>query len=116
MRLPAISGIIDRRILANYRVDPDSMAKVLPPPFQPQLVNGYAVGGICLIRLKNVGPKMLRLPWGIGSDIEQIESSHFGDLCRFPEGTTTFDCALLMRDIVHEWHGRPDLCCSSCGA
>ena len=24
MRLPAISGVIERRILANYRVDPDS--------------------------------------------------------------------------------------------
>ncbi len=244
MRLPAISGIIDRRILANYRVDPDYIANVLPPPFQPQLVNGHAIGGICLIRLKNVRPKMLPLPWGIGSenaahriavewqteigvrqgvyiprrdtdsrlnswaggrifpgvhhhasfevnesdhhlsvtmasddglanvhvsgllgdhfpndsafdslesasrffergslgysdtrtdgrfdglelkcegwhvqslDVERIESSYFDDLSRFPQGTATFDCALLMRDVVHEWHGRPDLCCSSSG-
>ena len=51
MRLPAISGIIDRRILANYRIDPEVMAKALPSPFRPQLVNGWAIGGICLIRL-----------------------------------------------------------------
>lgn len=68
MRLPAIRGIIDRRILANYHVDADYMAKVLPPPFRPQLVNGYAIGGICLIRLKNIRPKILPLPWGIGSE------------------------------------------------
>lgn len=245
MYLPAIRGIIDRRILANYRVDPACMAKVLPAPFRPQLVGGYAIGGICLIRLKKVRPKMLPIPWGIGSenaahriavewntdagvqrgvyiprrdtnsrlnswaggrifpgvhhyasfevsesdqglsvtmtsedgmanvhvscsvtnritdgsvfdsvesaskffeqgslgysntrtdgrfdglelncnnwqvqalDVERIESSYFGDLFEFPEGTVTFDCALLMRNIDHEWHGRPDLCCTAISA
>jgi len=240
MRLPVISGIIDRRILANYRIDPARMAKVLPPPFRPQEVNGYAVGGICLIRLKRVRPKMLPFPWGICSenaahrmavewdsdgrtqqgvyiprrdtssvlnsvaggrvfpgihhharftvaerdehyavamrsddgaakvqvsgtvttdfpeaslfgsldaasrffemgslgysdtktegrfdgleldcqgwqvqalDVDSIESSYFEDRSRFPSGSVEFDCALLMRDIPHEWHGRSDLCC-----
>ncbi|MEL7500781.1 MAG: DUF2071 domain-containing protein [Planctomycetota bacterium] len=241
MRLPAISGIIDRRILANYRVDPTCMAAALPPPFRPQIVDGYAIGGICLIRLKRVRPKMLPIPWGIASEnaahriavewdsngqtkhgvyiprrdtssmlnslaggrifpgvhhhakfkiveqgdhysvtmtsddggaqvhvsgsvsttisdssvfdslesasnffelgslgysdtktngkfdglelqcenwhvdslnVDQIQSSYFEDQSRFPAGSVEFDCALLMRDIVHEWHGRPDLCCS----
>ena len=241
MRLPAISGIIDRRILANYRVDPTCMAAALPPPFRPQVVNGYAIGGICLIRLKQVRPKRLPVPWGIGSenaahriavewesngqtmhgvyiprrdtnsmlnafaggrifpgihhharfavaengnrysvtmtsddghakvavsgsvvpeisdssifdslesassffelgslgysdthaegkfdglelhckswhveslDVDTIQSSYFEDPSRFPNGSVEFDCALLMRNIVHEWHGRPDLCCS----
>lgn len=240
MRLPAISGIIDRRILANYRVDPDCMAAALPAPFRPQLVNGFAIGGICLIRLKQVRPKRLPIPWGIGSenaahriavewesngqtmngvyiprrdtdsmlnslaggrifpgihhhakftvlesgdhysvtmasdygeakvhvsgtiapaisessvfdslesaseffelgslgysdtntigkfdglelqckdwhveslDVDKIQSSYFEDRSRFPNGSVEFDCALFMRDIVHEWHGRPDLCC-----
>lgn len=242
MRLPAISGIIDRRILANYHVDPACMAAALPPPFRPQIVDGYAIGGICLIRLKQVRPKLLPIPWGIGSenaahriavewdwngqtmqgvyiprrdtdsmlnslaggrifpglhhhamfnvvenddqysitmnsddgtatvhvsgrvaaalpdssvfasldlaseffaqgslgysdtntkgkfdglelqcknwhveslDVDAIQSSYFEDSSRFPAGSVEFDCALLMRNIVHEWHGRPDLCCSA---
>jgi len=241
MRLPAISGIIDRRILANYRVDPACMSAALPAPFRPKIVNGYAIGGICLIRLKRVRPKLLPIPWGIGSEnaahriavewesngqtmqgvyiprrdtnsmlnslaggrlfpgvhhrakftviekdddysvtmasddgvagvhvagsvtskfadssvfdslksaadffelgalgysdtntigkfdgielqcenwqveslnIDRIQSSYFEDRSRFPRGSLEFDCALLMRDIVHEWHGRPDLCCT----
>jgi hypothetical protein len=241
MRLPAVSGIIDRRILANYRVAPTCMAAVLPAPFRPQIVNGYAIGGICLIRLKRIRPKRFPIPWGISSEnaahriavewesndqtmcgvyiprrdtnsllnslaggrlfpgihhhaeftvvenddhycvsmasddgaanvhvvgsvtssiagssvfatlaaaseffaqgslgysdtksagkfdglelqcknwhveslnIETIHSSFFEDQSRFPSGSVEFDCALLMRDIVHEWHGRPDLCCS----
>ncbi|MEM8670395.1 MAG: DUF2071 domain-containing protein [Planctomycetota bacterium] len=240
MRLPAIRGIIDRRILANYRVDPAFMSAALPRPFRPKLVGGYAIGGICLIRLKQIRPKHFPLPWGIGSenaahriavewdangeiaqgvyiprrdtnsllnslaggrvfpgvhhhatfkvtegsdhfsvtmesndntanvhvsgsitgqfpqssvfesiesashffergsvgysdtqvaglfdglelacetwhvdslDVDAIRSSYFEDPSRFPVGTTEFDCALLMRNIVHEWHGRPDLCC-----
>ncbi len=240
MRLPAISGVIDRRILANYRVDPACMAELLPPPFRPQIVNGYAVGGICLIRLKQVRPKILRFPVGIRSEnaahriavnwessgrtvsgvyiprrdtdsilnslaggrvfpgvhhhasfkvletedqysvtmnsddgqakvhvsgrvsssllkdsifgtlgaasgffergslgysdtrtegvyhglelkcngwcvesleVDAIESSYFEDVSRFPAGSVEFDCALLIRNIVHEWHGREDLCC-----
>ena len=35
-----------------------------------------------------------------------VESSYFDDRAIFPEGSVTFDCALLMRGIEHEWHGR----------
>ncbi|HBE71818.1 MAG TPA: hypothetical protein DDW52_27050 [Planctomycetaceae bacterium] len=242
MRLPAISGVIDRRILANYRVDPDCMAAALPAPFRPQVVNGFAIGGICIIRLSRVRPKQLPIPWGVGSEnaahriavqwesggrtlngvyiprrdtssmlnslaggrifpgvhhhakftvsetsdhysvtmasddgeasvhvagtvaptisassvfdslesasnffqlgslgysdtntngkydglelqcenwhvesleVDEIRSSYFEDQSRFPSGSVEFDSALLMRDIVHEWHGRPALCCSA---
>jgi hypothetical protein len=240
MQIPVIQGIIDRRVLANFHIDPDVMADVLPPPFRPKLVTGYAIGGICLIRLKNVRPRFLPFPWGIGSEnaahriavewdvdgqtqegvyiprrdtdsrfniwaggtifpgihhhamftneesdgyisvdmqsddgnarvhvagrvtdhlpdasvfssvadvseffergslgysvtrtegrydglelnctnwhvepleIETVESSYFADESRFPKGSVEFDCALLMRDIHHEWHSRKDLCC-----
>src|SRR5262245_25155189 len=68
MRLPVIRGVIERRILVNYRVDPDVLAVLLPPPFRPQVVNGYGVAGICLIRLGQIRPS--GLPWwlGIGSE------------------------------------------------
>ncbi len=244
MRLPAITGIIDRRILANYRVDPDSMATVLPAPFRPQVVDGYAIGGICLIRLKQIRPRWFPASWGFGSEnaahriavewdsngqamqgvyiprrdtnsklnslvggrlfpgihhhsqfsvaeqgeqysvtmessdgaakvhvtgavapsiptssvfasvesaseffergslgysdtktdgkfdglelecqnwrvealqVDAVESSYFEDPTRFPSGSVEFDCALLMRDVDHEWHSRPDLCCWAVG-
>ena len=241
MRIPAITGLIERRILANYRIDPEVMARFLPPPFRPKLASGYAIGGICLIRLEGIRPKFLPLPWGIRSenaahriaveweqdgrlrdgvyiprrdtdswlntfaggtlfpgihyhasftvkesgghffvqlisddgdtkvlvsgrvaerlpessvfstlaaaseffesgslgysltrtngryhglelscknwhveplDVDSVESSFFENESAFPRGSAAFDCALLMRGIQHEWHGREDLCCS----
>jgi hypothetical protein len=47
--------------------------------------------------------------------VERIESSFFDDNERFPTGTIEFDCALLMRNIQHEWHGRPSLCAAFVG-
>ena len=243
MRLPAIRGIIDRRILANYRLDPDVAARLLPPPFRPTLAGSHAIAGICLIRLKHVRPALLGFPAsaGVGSEnaahrfavewdgadgrrregvfiprrdsssrlnallggrlvpgehhvarfdvretedsldvayasrdgvarvrvvgrvaaalparsvfasldqasrffeagslgysatrdanrydglelrckawsvqplaVEAIESSYFDDATNFPRGAATFDCALLMRGVEHEWHSREDLCC-----
>lgn len=239
MRIPVIKGIIERRILANYRVEPELIAQLLPKPFRPQLFRGYALAGICLIRLAKVHPKFLPLPIGIGSEnaahriavewdadgitrqgvyiprrdsssmlnafaggtvfpgehhlarfdvretldtlsvtanskdgnmsvhvsgrvsdelphtslfpnldvaseffakgslgysvtrdagrfdglelrcstwkveplsVERIESSFFDDTTRFPPNSVQFDCALLMRNIHHEWHGREDIC------
>ncbi|MCA9802172.1 MAG: DUF2071 domain-containing protein [Cyanobacteria bacterium HKST-UBA02] len=57
MKIPTITGVIDRRILLNYRIDPDVLAGVLPAPFHPVTVRDSAIGGICLIRLKSVRPK-----------------------------------------------------------
>ena len=38
-----------------------------------------------------------------------MRSSFFEDESLFPRGSVGFDCALLMRGIEHEWHGKPDL-------
>jgi Uncharacterized conserved protein (COG2071) len=59
MRLPTIQGIIRRRILANFRVDPQVMQQQLPSRFRPKLHNGFAVAGICMIRLDHIRPKMM---------------------------------------------------------
>lgn len=238
MRVPAIRGVIARRILANYRIDAEVMSRALPAPFKPMLVGGYAIGGICLIRLSGIRPKGLKLPltfasenaahriavqwqndgetrqgvyvprrdsnswlntmvggrffpgiqhrasfsnveeapffsvtmdsndgnahvhvagtvaealpnksvfdsldhasdfFRLGSlgyspasgnrrydgielqcdhwkvepmDIESVRSSYFDDKQMFPSGSTTFDNALLMRDIPHEWHSSPQM-------
>jgi hypothetical protein len=42
--------------------------------------------------------------------VERIESSFFEDEKLFPRGSTSFDCALIMRGIQHEWHGQESLC------
>ena len=56
MRLPTVRGVIDRRILVNFRLDPAVAARALPAPFRPKLVGGWAMAGICLIRLTRVRP------------------------------------------------------------
>jgi hypothetical protein len=68
MRIPVIQGVIDRRMLVNFRVRPEALPSVLPAPFRPKLVRGWGMAGICLIRLKQIRPK--HLPAVIGLDSE----------------------------------------------
>jgi hypothetical protein len=238
MRIPVLRGIIDRRILVNYRVDPEVLSRLLREPFRPKLINGAGVAGICLIRLEQVRPRFLppllsissenaahriaveweqggerrdgvyvprrdtssRINAAVGGklfpgehhrarfrvqegdgryrialdsddqrthvlvsgriatelpkvsifgslaaastffergslgysataksgeydgmelrclgwrveplDVEEVESSYFEDRSVFSPGSVEFDCALLMRGIEHEWHGREPL-------
>jgi Uncharacterized conserved protein (COG2071) len=240
MKLPVIRGVIDRRILVNYRADPDVLARLLPPPFRPKVARGFGLAGICLIRLRKVRPSFLPAWLGLASEnaahrvavewqdggtagegvyiprrdtssrlnvlaggrlfpgvhhharfrveesgdrysvalrsddgvtslavrgrrtdllpassvfrslkeasvffqagslgysatddpcrfqglelrclrwhveplaVEEVRSSFFEDESLFPNGSVELDCALLMRGIEHEWHGRPDLWC-----
>lgn len=242
MRLPVITGTIDRRILVNYRIDPDAIEPLVPQPFRPKVVHGYALAGICLIRLRGVRPRWFPQQLGLWSEnaahriavewdtpsgmregvyvrrrdtdshlnvlaggrvfpgihhhanfrvretdrqfevamrsddgdtsvsvladladawpsnsvfgsldeasaffaagsigysatsdprrfqglelacygwhvetltLGHVASSLFDDRTLFPPGSIEFDCALLMRGIKHEWHGRDDLCCQS---
>lgn len=239
MRLPVIQGIIRRRVLVNFRIDPDVMQAQLPSRFRPKLHRGHAVAGICLIRLEAIRPRLvpsalglssenaahrIAVTWAAGSgetnegvfiprrdtdslvsslaggrlfpgehhraqfdiaessekleirmasddgevsvrvagrvggdfpqsslfrslseasaffergslgysmtrqaqrldglelrtqswqveplQVDDVDSSYFGDPKRFPPGTVEFDCALAMRDLVHEWHSADDL-------
>jgi len=68
MRLPVIQGTIRRRILANFRVDPETMQREIPPRFRPKLQNGFAVAGICLIRLEHIRPRSLPEIIGLNSE------------------------------------------------
>jgi hypothetical protein len=239
MQIPVIRGIIDRRILVNYRVNPEVLTKILPQSFRPKLVNGQGMAGVCLIRLKGIRPRFLPSFLGISSEnaahriavewdqdgetkegvfiprrdtssrlntlvggrlfpgvhnhaafqveekddhyrvaldsddgqthllvdghvapdvprtsvfhsieeaseffergslgysvtarqdqfdglelhsfnwkvqplaVDKVVSSFFDDVAKFPVGSVEFDCALLMRGIDHEWHGRGRLC------
>ena len=42
-------------------------------------------------------------------DVDEVQSTYFADEKRFPVGSVKFDCALIMRDIEHEWQSEPDL-------
>ena len=68
MKLPKIRGVIDRRILVNYRVDPKVLAETIPPPFRPKLHQGFGLVGICLIRLRGVRPQLFPSWLGISSE------------------------------------------------
>jgi hypothetical protein len=117
--LPVLAGVVDRRLLINYSVDPDVVAGILPRPFRPQLVRGRAVAGICLIRLRNMRPA--GLPSWVGlqllTDVRSVEpalitdvySSFFADTRTFPSGSAMFDNALLMRRIPVRWKALPPL-------
>ena len=223
--------MIRRRLLVNFRIDPEVAQAQLPKPFRPKLHGGYAVGGVCLIRLEEIRPRFMPRVLGLSSEnaahrfavtwsdeegehegvyiprrdsgslmnhlaggrlfsgehhraqftvtddndaidirmqsadgavslhvaaaaapelakgsvfeslqqasdffepgslgysamsngtleatrlhthrwsvaplhVDAVESSYFGDVSRFPPGSVTFDCALIMRDIDHEW-------------
>jgi hypothetical protein len=68
MRIPVVNGVIDRRILVNYRVDPGVLAPLLPAPFRPKVVHGVGMVGICLIRLKRTRPAPLPAWVGVSSE------------------------------------------------
>ena len=238
LRLPTIQGVIRRRLLVNFRVDAAVMQAQLPARFSPKLQKGYAIAGICLIRLEEIRPKHVPTFIGISSEngahriavtweedgvaregvyiprrdtdsllnhyaggrlfpgehhhaefvveddgqrialqmrakddgvsvdvrghladrlpassvfasmdeasaffaagavgysvthdddrldgirlatkswkiepleVDAVKSSYFDDPAKFPAGSVTFDCALVMRDIEHEWLAEPDL-------
>ncbi|MEO5641964.1 MAG: DUF2071 domain-containing protein [Bacteroidia bacterium] len=68
MKIPRIEGTIDRRILINFTVDKDVLAKFLPKPFRPILIGDKGLAGICLIRLKYIRPFGFPEIIGIGSE------------------------------------------------
>ncbi len=68
MKIPVVRGVIDRRILVNYHVDPSVLAPLLPAPFRPKVTRGVGMVGICLIRLKHVRPACLPAWLGISSE------------------------------------------------
>jgi hypothetical protein len=68
LKLPTLQGVIHRRILANFHVDPQIMQRHLPAPFRPKLHKGFAIAGICLIRLEHIRPKMLPEFAGLNSE------------------------------------------------
>ena len=74
VRIPTLVSTVERRLLINYRVDPAVAQTLLPAHLRPQLVDGSAVAGICLIRLADVRPAWLapRVGWGAENAAHRI--------------------------------------------
>lgn len=67
-RIPVIAGVIKRRLLVNFRAQPEVVQRLLPSPFHPKLHRGYAIVGICLIRLEQIRPSGMPALFGISSE------------------------------------------------
>ena len=68
MLTPELDCTIARRLLVNYRVDPDVAAAQVPVPFRPQTVAGWAVAGVCFIALRHLRPAGLPAALGFSSE------------------------------------------------
>jgi hypothetical protein len=74
---PSRAGIvarIDRRLLVNFRVDPTALHRVLPDGLRPQLVDGSAVAGVCLLRMAGLRPRWAPrgIAWGAENAAHRI--------------------------------------------
>ncbi|MEV0459461.1 DUF2071 domain-containing protein [Catellatospora methionotrophica] len=87
MKLPRLQSEIQRRLLVNYRADPDLVARMLPEPFRPQLVHGSAVVGICLIRLG--GTRLPGMPYATGLRPTENGAHRISVAWDTPEGERT---------------------------
>jgi hypothetical protein len=63
------------------------------------------------------GMELRFLDWTIAPLlINEARSRFFSDIRYFPDGSLSLDSALVMRNIPHEWHSRPDLRLSTDGS
>ena len=51
---------VRRRLLISYRVTPEVAQSLVPDQFRPQIIDGSAVAGVCMIGLQSVRPGWLR--------------------------------------------------------
>ena len=66
--LPLIEGVIARRVLLNFRADVDVVQRLLPAPLKVDQHRGYAIVGVCLIRLEDIRPRGVPSPLGLSSE------------------------------------------------
>lgn len=77
MLLDTIHGVIARRVLLNFRIDPEVMSKALPPPFRPKLYRGRAIGGVCMIRFEELRPRFAPAWMGMASERPPVVERRF---------------------------------------
>ena len=65
---PTLEGMIARRVLVNFRVDPALARRLVPEPLDVATHRGHAVVGVCLIRLEHLRPQGLPQVLGLSSE------------------------------------------------
>lgn len=55
-------------MLVNFCVEPEVICRVLPKKFHLKLHKGFAIAGICLIRLEQMRPKYVPALFGASSE------------------------------------------------
>ncbi|MFN7140789.1 MAG: DUF2071 domain-containing protein [Limisphaerales bacterium] len=68
MCVPEIEGVIRRRLLINFRAQPEVVQQLLPATFAPKVYRGWSIVGICLIRLEEIRPVGFPRFVGMASD------------------------------------------------
>jgi hypothetical protein len=66
--LDTVHGVIARRVLLNYRIEPRALAAQLPTPFRPKLYRGFGIGGVCMIRFEHLRPRFVPAWLGMRSE------------------------------------------------
>ena len=66
--LPVLEGIIARRLLINFRVAPELVRPLVPAALEIVEQNGFAVVGVCLIRLEKLRPSGTPAALGLSSE------------------------------------------------
>lgn len=64
----AVNAHLRRRLLISYRVDPEVAVGLVPAPFRPQIVDGSAVAGVCVLGLQAIRPAWWPIRWGVSSE------------------------------------------------
>jgi len=57
-----------RRLLISYRVDPAVAATLLPDGFRPQIIDGSALAGVCILGLESIRPAWIDRRSGLRSE------------------------------------------------
>lgn len=69
MIIPPLNATIDRRLLLNYRVDPEALEPYLRGDnIRLRLIDGKAIAGICLIRLTQLRPTISPFSFGLSAE------------------------------------------------
>ena len=67
MKISALTGVMDWRILINFKAELSMLRAYLPAPFVPRMHHGFGMAGICLLNQKNQRIKGLPSVVGLNS-------------------------------------------------
>lgn len=70
MTAKSVACTIERRLLVNYRIEPEVVMAQLPEPLRPQVLWGWSVGGVCFIRLRDI--RSPHVPAALGLTSENV--------------------------------------------